>query len=876
VHIRSDRRSPSLFLLAFSLPLGAQTPDVAFFEAKIRPVLSTKCYPCHGSNMKAPMGGLALDTKAGLLAGGASGPVIIPGNPAGSPLMRALSYTDPQLQMPPTGKLPAAVQADFEQWIAAGAPDPRTEKPKTATAGTKPLKGMLIADGKKWWAFQPVQELSAPKVSNVRWGRNKIDAFILAKLEEKKLKPSLDADRRTLAIRAYLDLVGYRPTYQEIQEYVADKRPDAWEKLIDRLLASPQYGERWGRHWMDVARFGEDNPTGEATNPAYLYAWRYRDWIIEAVNKDVPYDQFVKLQLAADQMPGTSRQDLRALGYLGAAPIYHKDLRLSKDVVGGFLTDDWDERVDAVSRGLLGMTVGCARCHDHKFDPILTKDYYALAGVFASTMRVERPLFEVSPEIESRYFWVQNRLFDLHYSANLLTGEASTVEGSEERVAKWKAEIASLKAEMEGLRDRYPQLVKSLEKSWTFAPRRPPMPVDAAAGAKPTEAKVTDVKAPEAKAAEAKAPQTDAAEIKATEAKALEPKAPEAKALEEKAPAPPRRRVRILTSTEPFTNAVYDAAQYVDGSDAHFTFINYKPGEARDVPVLLHGNVATPGEMVPRHFPTVLSKGDTTFTHGSGRLDLGERIFSDGAPLAARVIVNRVWGWHFGRPLAPTPSDFGVQGEKPSHPELLDNLAARFIAHGWSLKWLNREIMLSSAYRQSSKPREDGEKIDTVNTLLWRMNPRRLDIEAYRDTLLRSAGRLSDKMYGPSEDLEAPTMTRRTVYGRVSRSRLNSLLKNYDFPDPMQTAGSRDSTTTSLQQLFVMNSSFLHDEATSLVESVKDQTEDSAKLRGIYRKVLSRNPTPKELDLGLSYLANGTLDQYAQVLLSTNEEIFWP
>ncbi len=460
--------------------------------------------------MKAPMGGLALDSKAGLLAGGASGPAIVPGNSGGSTLMKALSYTDPHLQMPPTGKLPASVQSDFEQWIAAGAPDPRTEKPKAAAQGTKPLKGMSIADGRKWWAFQPVNEVPAPQVRNVRWGRNKIDAFILARLEEKKLKPSLDADRRTLAIRAYLDLVGYRPSYEEIQQYVTDGRPDAWEKLIDRLLASPQYGERWGRHWMDVARFGEDNPTGEATNPAYLYAWRYRDWIIEAVNKDIPYDRFVKLQLAADLMPGTSREDLRALGYLGAAPVYHKDLRLSKDVIGGFLTDDWDERVDAVSRGLLGMTVGCARCHDHKFDPILTKDYYGLAGVFASTMRVERPLFEVPVETEQRYLWVQTRLFDLHYSANLLTGEASTVEGSPERVAKWKAEIETLKTEMQGLETQYPQLVKSLEKNWTFGQRRPPMPLVAAADATVTETKVTDAAANNPKVAFAQTLETKA------------------------------------------------------------------------------------------------------------------------------------------------------------------------------------------------------------------------------------------------------------------------------------------------------------------------------------------------------------------------------
>jgi hypothetical protein len=599
---------------------------------------------------------------------------------------------------------------------------------------------------------------------------------------------------------------------------------DAWAKLIDKLQASPQYGERWGRHWMDVARFGEDNPTSEATNPPYPYAWRYRDWIIEAVNRDVPYDRFVKLQMAADLMPNVPREDYRALGYLGAAPIYHKDLRLSKDVIGGFMTDDWDERVDAVTRGVMAMTVACARCHDHKFDPIPTKDYYGLVGVFASTMRAERPMFSVDPAVEQRYLLVQNRIIELRYSADLLTNEASTVVGSEIRVAKWKKEISELQMEMRGIEDRYPTLVGSLERYWTFNP--PP-----------------------------------------------DPNAPKPK------PAP--RRQRSLTSEQPFMNAVYEASQYVDASDPQFTVIEFHPNEPRDFPVLAHGNVATPGEVVPRHFLEVLSKGDNTFKNGSGRLELAERMFTDASPLTARVIVNRVWDWHFGRPIAATPSDFGVQGEKPSNPELLDDLAARFIAHGWSLKWLNREIMLSEAYQQSSKPRAEAEKIDPVNALVWRMNPRRMEVESYRDTLLRATGRLDSKMYGPSEDLDAVSNVRRTVYGRVSRGRMNNLLKIYDFPDPMQTSGGRDLTTNALQQFFIMNSAFMHEEADALAKSIEGETGTTAKIQAMYRKALSRNPSPKELDLAASYLgaepeSHKLLAEYAQILLSTNEEIFWP
>jgi len=563
---------------------------------------------------------------------------------------------------------------------------------------------------------------------------------------------------------------------------------------------------------MDVARYGEDNATAEATNQPYPYAWRYRDWIIEAINRDLPYDRFVKLQLAADLMPDAPRSDWRALGYLGAAPVYHKDQRLSADVIGGFLADDWDERIDAVTRGLLGMTVACARCHDHKFDPIPTKDYYGLAGVFASTARTERPLFAVEPAVEARYLWVQRRLIDLRYSANLLTNEASTVVGSEQRVAKWKAEIEKLKTEVLTLQARYPVLVASLERYWT-----PPEPRGAG----------------------------------------------------------PRRRGN-MASTEPFLNAVYDAAQYVDGSDAHYTFLDYRPGEARDVPVFRNGNVATPGEMVPRHFLSVLTRGDNRFGQGSGRRELAERIFTDAAPLAARVMVNRVWGWHFGRPLAATASDFGVQGEAPTHPELLTYLAGEFVAHGWSLKWLNREIMTSAAYQQASRPRPEMMKADPTNALLWRVAPRRMDIEAYRDTLLRASGRLDHTAGGPSQDLDAPENVRRTVYGRVSRNRLSALLKNYDFPDPMQSSGGRDLTTTSLQQLFVLNSQFVQDAAAAIAKAVHDIPTEPRRLRELYRRLLGRDPNPAELDLARRFLAKGTLTEYAHVLLSTNEEILWP
>jgi hypothetical protein len=805
----------ALAILA-AAPLGAQTVDNAFFETEIRPVLVNKCLGCHSSKLKTPMGGLLLDTRAGMRAGGDGGAILVPGNPDSSRLIEALEYKDSELRMPPAGKLPAREIEAFRRWIAGGAPDPRVD---TAASTSGKQRGMDLETGRKWWSFQPVREVPPPRVNNAAWARKKIDFFVLAKLEAKGVKPSPAADAATLIQRAYLDLTGLRPSFEEVTAFQGDPSPVAYERLVDRLLRSPQYGPRWGRYWLDVARYAEDNPTSESTNPPYPFAWRYRDWVIEAIGHDEPYDRFVKLQLAADQMPGTSREDLRALGYLGTGPVYHKDARLSKDVIETLFTDDWDERVDAVSRGILGLTVACARCHDHKFDPIPTKDYYGLAGVFASTVQAPRPLNAVDRETELRFMAAAQRMFFLNYASNLMKDEPGTKpEESRQKSEKFKAEDERILSEMGPLKQSQPEMYAYLAR---FVPQ-PPAP-------KPAQP-----------------------------------------------PANTRQRGGRGPSTEPFTNSVFDAGMWVDGSDADLTTLDARPGVARDLHVLPHGNVAAPGEVAPRQFLSVLSKADPKFQKGSGRLELSERLFSDGAPLAARVIVNRAWAWHFGKPMVATTSDFGAQGEKPTHPELLDDLAARFIANGWRLKWLHREIMLSAAYRQASHPREDGVKADAANGLLWRMNPRRLDAEAFRDTILEAAGTLDAAVGGPSVDLDAADNVRRTVYGRVSRSNLNTLLRLYDFPDATQHSPSRELTTTPLQQLFVMNSVFMQGQAAALAKRVEGEGDVRAKLRAMYRLVLAREPSAKELDLAASYLNGGTQEQFAQALLSSNEVIFWP
>jgi hypothetical protein len=762
-----------LALLAVVCAAQAQSPKNEFFEKKVRPVLVEKCYACHSSKSKSPMGGLALDTRSG------TSRVIVAGKPEQSLLIKAVHYTDTQLKMPPTGRLPDSAIADLEQWVAMGAPDPRADAVTAARAGID------FEKGRKWWAFQPVRQFPEPGVSNPSWQRRKIDAFILAKLDENKLAPSPEADKRTLIRRAYYDLTGLPPSYEEVEAFLADPAPDAYPKLVEKLLASPHYGERWGRYWLDVARWSEDHPTSESTNQPHKFAWRYRDWVIEAFNEDIPYNRFLKMQFAADLLPGFEPDDMRALGYIGNSPIYHKDPRLSKDVIETLAADEWDERVDAVSRGLLGLTVACARCHDHKFDPISAKDYYALAGVFSSTWLIKRPIVAMDKQAEEKLVWDNERAVRLGGELGNL-GELATIrEELRPKIVEMKAEIKALKAE--------------LEKS--------------------------DV---------------------------------------------------------PLTHAVIDAGVWIDGSDPTVTWVQLKPGEPRDLPVFLHGNVSTPGEIVPRRFLTVLSKGDPQpFRIGSGRLELAEKITGEAAPLAARVIVNRVWAWHFGRPIVGTPSDFGSQGEPPTHPELLDDLAARFIANGWSFKWLHREIMLSAAYRQASRPREEANQVDPTNRWVWRMNPRRLDVEAWRDGILQATGALDTQMFGPSVDLELPGATRRTVYAKISRSRLHVLLRLYDFADNTQHSPGREITTTPLQQLFVMNSEFMQTQAGALAKQSAGEANDTERVRFLYRRIFSREPKPKELDLALSFLAKGSQKtgrevwpEYTQALLGASEFIF--
>jgi hypothetical protein len=757
-----------IFLGLLSLPglaRGEEAVGVEFFEKKIRPVLSEQCYQCHSAAAKKVKGGLRLDTRAGLLQGGDHGPALVPGRPADSLLLKALRH-EGDVKMPPRSQLSAAVIADFARWIEAGAADPRT-----AADAAKGRAGIDIETGRRFWSFQPLRDLALPVVSDRHWPRRRMDYFILQRLEQQRRRPAPEADRRTLLRRLALDLIGLPPTPEEIEAFVHDPRPDAYERQVERLLASPHYGERWARHWFDVARYAEDHPTSEATNQPPRHAWRYRDWVIRALNADLPYPEFVRRQLAADLMPGLPPAELAALGFLGLSPTYHKEPRLSPAVITAIAADEWDERIDAITRGFLGLTVACARCHDHKFDPISSEDYYALAGVMASTQPVEWPLVKAN------------------------ANEAARVTSVRLALMEAKLRVSFHKETRTGVPDVGPERT-AFERRLV-------------------------------------ALEADAARLQKEEQNLF---------------------------SGPLANVVRDAGLWVDGADPAFTHLDYRTGQVRELPVFVRGNVESVGPLVPRRFLRVLSAGDPKpFRHGSGRLELADAIVGDAQALAARVLVNRVWGWHFGRPLVATPSDFGHTGERPSQPELLDDLAARFIREGWSFKSLHREIALSATYRQTVPER------------------RRLDVESLRDAILAVCGTLDPTAGGPSGELGDGKFRRRTVYGKVSRKAPAELHRLFDFPDPKRHGDQRDVTTTPLQQLYLLNAPLLMDQAAALLHRLAPAAtmDDEAMIHALFQRILLRVPTDREIALSRQLI--GSERQWhllAHALLVSNEFLF--
>jgi hypothetical protein len=664
---------------------AANQEGIDFFEKHIRPVLAENCYECHSAAAASLKGGLRLDTAELLRKGGESGPAIVPGKPAESTLLSALKYES--YEMPPKGKLPEAVAADFEMWIAMGAPDPRTGSESSAAAAAPKTNPRDI------WSLKKPQKARAPEVHDGAWTRTVIDSFILAKLEEAGLKPSPDAAPRVLLRRLYYDLTGLPPSADELNRFEKRASNAEYEQAVDKLLASPRFGERWGRYWLDVARYSDTKGYVFNEDRNYPTAYKYRDWVIGAFNGDMPFDKFIVAQIAADQVAGAAPA---AMGFL---TLGRRFLNVQPDIN--------DDRIDVICRGLMGMTVACARCHDHKFDAIPTADYYSLYGVLASSKE--------TPHDDS-----------------------------------------------------------------------PATLVD-----------------------------------------------------------------------EP------------------------KPVEQH---VFLRGNAGAMGPVVTRHFPACLSEGEPKpFQKGSGRLELAEAIASPDNPRTARVWVNRVWSKLFGRGLVTTPSDFGIRGDLPTHPELLDWLATTFMDDGWSTKRLVRRIVLSSAYRQSSAPRDDAHEKDAENKLLARMNRRRLDLEAMRDSLLAAAGRLDETMGGPSVQLtQQPFPTRRSVYGFVERQNLPAFFRTFDFANPNTPAAVRPQTASPHQALFLLNSPFAIEQSRHLAEksgaagSTPTAPTANERIARMYLFALGRAPTVEELAEATAFVSSGEAgDEAARIAALPRWQYGW-
>jgi mono/diheme cytochrome c family protein len=736
---------------------------VAFFENKVRPVLAENCHKCHGP--KKQRARLRLDSRAAILQGGDSGPALVPGQPGQSLLLKAVRHDDPDLKMPPSQKLSRQQIDDLTRWVQMGAPWP--DSGKTAPIARKPGELKVTDKDRDHWAFRPVRRPPLPKVKDARWGANPIDAFVLAGLEAKGLQPNPPASRRELIRRASFDLLGLPPSPEEIDAFVADNAPDAWERLLDRLLSSPHYGERWARHWLDVVRYAQSN--GYERDDEKPFAWRYRDYVIQAFNQDRPFDRFVREQLAGDELPDRTDDSLIATGFyrLGVWDDEPDDARQAA-------YDELDDILSTTAQAFLGLTVGCARCHDHKFDPIPQRDYYRLLAFFHNVRGYER----VPPRLDSAVF------------APL---------GPRAAVERWQAEqrrqLRELDRQVAAASD--PKVKAKLRKQR-----------DAVAGAPPPF--------------------------------------PVALAVREKGPQPPRTQI------------------------------------------LIRGSAASPGEEVEPGFLEVLARSPPALpapapgaaTSGRRRV-LAEWVASRDNPLTARVLVNRVWLHHFGRGLVETPNDFGKTGLPPTHPELLDWLAAELVESGWSIKRLHRRIMTSRAYQLSSQAGDERAlAADEANRLYWRQTLRRLEVEAIRDAVLAVSGRLNPEMGGRGVfprlsrevvagqsrpglgwDLsDARQCDRRSVYLFVKRTMLVPMLETFDYTNTAQPVGERPTTTVAPQALLLLNSELMQDQAAAFAARVAREAGDdpAAQVGRAYRLALGRAPTERELRIALAYLGRQT------------------
>jgi mono/diheme cytochrome c family protein len=898
---------------------------VEFFETNVRPVLAESCFACHTTKATA---GLRVDSREGLLKGGDSGPAILPGDPDASLLIKAIRHTVGTPKMPMGGaKLTDAQIAALAQWIRDGAVFPAST---ANAAAARAAEKTITPEQRAFWAFQPIRRVAPPAAADQSWAKTDIDRFIIARLEKEGLKPVRTADRRTLIRRATLDLTGLVPTPEDVEAFEKDESPDAFAKVVDRLLASPRYGEAWARMWLDVARYGEDDPRsldpeGRGYAP-YPNAYLYRDWVVKAFNDDLPYDQFVKAQIAGDLLDENTRaRTLPALGFLGLGPWYYDN-----GAVEITRADERHDRIDVVTRGFLGVTVACARCHDHKYDPIPTKDYYALAGVFLNTEYHEYPLapkalVEEYKEKEKKVEQKEKLLREFLETEGRQLSETLAFQTSRYLQAAWR--VTGEPKEPVGKIADQEKLDYELLERWIAFLAKPPrfypfvkpwQEMIKTGGTKEEARKLADefqvlllevmfakkevdeeneiIRAKALPGTKKKKPSNLPNEFVTNDdfcpGCGLELKSIETDKMQLWTDVFRRDldegfdpvvmmtnyiKPGVLTfrgwGLERFLSA--DRRAHVDAlrndikaakaeMGSKFTYVHgvrdmEKPQNAK---VNLRGNPHRLGDEVPRHFLSVLSEAEPApFQKGSGRLELAERIAKEA--VTARVIVNRVWKQHFGTGIVNSPSNFGINGERPVHPELLEHLAAFFVDNGMSIKKLHREIMLSAVYQLSADHAQLNADKDSGNRLYWRANRQRMTAEQLRDSVLFVSGALDLKMGGPPAALTS-SYTRRTIYGSVSRYRIDQFLTLFDFPAPTITAEQRYATNVPLQRLFLMNSDFMQQQAELLARRTVGEPDSAAQIQKVYRILFGRSATPQEVAAGQKYLAEEPLRAYEE------------
>jgi hypothetical protein len=955
-----------LVVIAATPALYAQSTPAAtadFFETKIRPVLANNCYACHASSAQS-QGGLRVDSREALLRGGGRGAAVVPGDPDQSWLIRAVRQTDPALKMPMGGKLSDSEVEDLVSWVKSGAVWPGSATTSATALPAKENKPdgkyVIPPERKNFWSLVPLTDPQPPAVKDPKWAKTAIDRFVLARLEKDGMKPVHPASKHDLIRRATLDLIGLPPTPEEIAAFEKDTSPDAFAKVVDRLLASPHYGERWGREWLDVARYGEDdyrslNPNPRGYHP-YPNAYVYRDWVIQAMNDDMPYGQFVKAQVAGDLLDEKTRyKTLPATGFLGLGPWYYDN-----GAVEVTRADERHDRVDVVTRGFLGLTVACARCHDHKYDPIPQTDYYSLAGVFLNTSYHRYPMAPKSvvdqytkteEEVEKKQKALQELQTNLatQLAESLAFQTANYLQGAYE-VAGQKREadtvVESRKLDYEILQRWIAYMAKPTDKyhykdAWqAFMKKATPAAAGGGGrrggggggaaggrGGRGGGGGNSDVKklAEEFQANVVKVmlerrdlnEENEVISAKALEGTKKKKKANEPNEFITNDDFCPNCGLRLKNMpeeennfwTEIFQRELRDsddpAAMMAAGgrggkpgvllfrgwalesrtgaqAQAQMAAIKADIDEARkklepgypflhgvednkqlvNLPLALRGNPNNLGPEVPRHFLSMLSKDDPQpFKEGSGRLELAEDIVKQ--PVAMRVIVNRIWKGHFGTGIVDSPSNFGMTGERPTNPALLEYLASEFVKNGMSIKKLHRQIMLSSVYQLSTEIDQANFAKDSGNRLYWRADRKRMDAEQVRDAVLMVAGNLDNSLGGPSEDL-SPGFARRTVYGKVSRYKLDEYLQLFDFPTPQISAEKRFVTTVPLQRLFLMNSDFIQVESEELAKRVALEPDNRSRIHKVYMLAYGREPNEEEVKLGLDYLHAEPLREYEE------------